>query len=277
MRYLITGGTGFIGSALVKRLYDKENEIRVLARNDSGLATLKYKYPKIKIFAGSVADEQVVRLVMRGVDGVFHLAGFKHTVLAEENVTECARTNILGANNILNESVVDDTAFVLGVSTDKASQIAGVYGSSKWFMERMFQEYQERWKDCRYRIVRFGNVMYSTGSVMCKWKESLQAGRTVTITDPNATRFFWTVEDAVDLMFDCLDNATDAKPYGRKMKAMRMGDVLSAMCQKYGNGQVLTREIGLQAGENLHEKIFETGEDSSQAERYTEEEIFYLV
>lgn len=104
----------------------------------------------------------------------------------------------------------------------------------------------------------------------------MQKDEIITITDPNATRFFWTVKQAVDLIFECLDKATDAKPYACSMKAIRMGDLLAAMLIKYPSFSH-TNIIGLQPGENMHEIIDENGPDSSQVERFTQEEIMLMI
>jgi UDP-N-acetylglucosamine 4,6-dehydratase/5-epimerase len=154
--------------------------------------------------------------------------------------------------------------FILGISTDKAAQVSGVYGASKLLHERLFTDYERMNPGTKYRTVRYGNVLYSTGSVLCKWKDRLQNDEEVIITDPEATRFYWTVDQAIDLIFDCLNNAEDSKPYVPEMKSM------SGETHK-------VKTIGLQPGENLHEMIVEDGPDSSEVERFTIEEIMELV
>ena len=133
--------------------------------------------------------------------------------------------------------------------------------------------------DVDYRIVRYGNVLYSTGSVLCKWKELIENNQALIVTEPSATRFFWSVDQALDLIYDCLNNAKDSSPYVPTMKAMSIENLLEAMYVKYmpegGSRQV--KVIGLQPGENLHERILEDGPDSSQVEQYTVEEILPLI
>jgi UDP-N-acetylglucosamine 4,6-dehydratase/UDP-glucose 4-epimerase len=116
--------------------------------------------------------------------------------------------------------LVTQPEFILGVSTDKAAKVAGVYGASKLLMERLFGQFGILNKNTEYRIVRYGNVLYSTGSVLCKWKDLLEQGKEVIVTDGDATRFFWTVDQAVDLIFDCLENATDWQPHITDMKSI---------------------------------------------------------
>ena len=272
MRYLITGGSGFLGQELIKRL---DGHIRVLARNEGNLVALKEKYPDIEIMLGDVGDSYICSRAMEGIDGVFHLAAMKHVGLAEENVREAINSNIPLA--LLEATRIYKPQFIIGISTDKAASRKGVYGTTKFLMERLFAEYEIVNPDTKYRIVRYGNVIYSTGSVLCKWKDKLEKGQDITITDRNATRFFWTVKQAVDLIFEALEKGTDARPYATSMKAIKMDDLLSAMISKYASQPLAVNEIGLQPGENLHEVITEDGPDSSQVERFTHKEIMEMI
>lgn len=274
MKYLVTGGSGFLGNELIKRL---DGEVRVLARNEGNLVALKEKFPHIEVMLGDVADPYVCDRAMQGVDGVFHLAAMKHVGLAEENVREAIQSNIPLA--LLEATRKYKPKFIIGISTDKAASRKGVYGSTKFLMERLFAEYEKLNLDTKYRIVRYGNVIYSTGSVLCKWKERLEKNEKITITDPNATRFFWTVEQAVDLVFECLEKAENSKPYACSMKSIRMGDLMEAMIQKYAMraDAPMIEVIGLQPGENMHEIITEDGPDSSQVDRFTMEEITAMI
>lgn len=277
-RYLVTGGTGFLGNALIDRIIHQGGLVRVLARNEGKLIELKERHPAVEVFPGDVSDRFEVAQAMRDVDGVFHLAASKHVGLAETYVRETIKVNTLGSLNILEESLNLPLDFVLGISTDKAAQVVGVYGASKLLMERLFDQYERLNPDCKYRIVRYGNVLYSTGSVLCKWRDLIQAGKGVVVTEPTATRFFWSVEQAVDLIFDCMENATDTKPYCPIMKSMSVESLLQAMIEKYGNGQTIpVKVIGLQPGENMHEKVLEQGPYSSEVEQFTIEEIKELI
>jgi UDP-N-acetylglucosamine 4,6-dehydratase/UDP-glucose 4-epimerase len=166
--------------------------------------------------------------------------------------------------------------FIIGISTDKAAQVNGTYGATKFLMEKLFSDYEANYPAIKYRIVRYGNVLYSTGSVLCKWKDLLQDHKEVTVTDLDASRFFWTREQAIDLIFDCLDKAVDSSPYCPEMKSIRIGDLLEAMQIKYGTASRI-KVIGLQPGENLHEKILEKGKFSNEVQQYTIKEIMELI
>ena len=263
-KYLITGGAGFLGGELIERILQQGGDVVTVSRNEGKLIELKSKYKD------------------RNLDihtGVFHLAAFKHVGLAETQGRECIKSNVIGSMNVLEEAVKNDVEFVIGISTDKAAQVTGTYGATKYLMERMFTQFEQDYPQTKFRIVRYGNVLYSTGSVLCIWKDKLQNGEEIIVTDPNATRYFLTLNQAVDLIFDCMENATNSEFHFPSMKSMSMGDLLDAMAEKYlPEGQELkVKTIGLQVGENLHEKISEDGLYSNAAEQFTKDEIKELI
>ena len=278
--YLVTGGAGFLGQELIARLEAAGcTNIVTMSRNEGKLVALKEKFPFVKIIPGDLSDPYCAEKAVQGVDAIFHLAAFKHVGLAEQNVRECVLGNVTGTSNILELTRKYPIDFILGISTDKAAQVSGVYGATKLLHERLFSDYEKINPTTKYRTVRYGNVLYSTGSVLCKWKDRLQNDEELIITEPEATRFYWTVDQAIDLIFDCLDQAQDSKPYVPEMKSMSVGDLLEAMIRKYlPEGNVpKVKTIGLQPGENFHEVIIEGGLNSSEVERFTIEEIMELV
>lgn len=278
--YLVTGGAGFLGQELIARLEAAGcTNVVTISRNEGKLIALKEKFPFVKIIPGDISDPYCAEKAVQGVDAIFHLAAFKHVGLAEENVRECVLGNVMGTMNLLELTRKYPIEFMLGISTDKAAQVSGVYGATKLLHERLFTDYERMNPNTTYRTVRYGNVLYSTGSVLCKWKDRLQNDEEVIITDPEATRFYWTVDQAIDLIFDCLANAQDSKPYVPEMKSMSVGDLLEAMIRKYlPEGNIpKVKTIGLQPGENVHEVIVEGGPNSSQVDRFTIEEIMELV
>jgi FlaA1/EpsC-like NDP-sugar epimerase len=277
--YLVTGGSGFLGVPLCERILARGGRVRTLARDEGKLIDLKQRFPDIEILTGDISDKFEVKQAMHGVHGVFHLAASKHVGLAEKQVRECIKTNTIGSLYILEESLVTKPEFVLSISTDKAAQVSGVYGATKLLMERLHTQFERINTDTKYRIVRYGNVLYSTGSVLCKWKELLQSGKKVIVTDTNATRFFWSVEQALDLIEDCMRNAVDTSAHCPHMRSMSIGDLLTAMAEKYlpDGHDLQIKTIGLQPGENLHEKVMEEGPYSNECERYTIEEIKELI
>jgi len=269
---LVTGATGFLGNELMKNL---KGDIRVLSRNEGKLIELKTKYPNIEIMTGCISDELICKKALIGVDKVYHLAAFKHVGQAEEQPYQCTNSNVIGTINLLKHFEGKD---FIAISTDKAAQVSGIYGASKLLMEGVIQEFEQINKDINYRIVRYGNVLYSTGSVLCKWKDAILNGKNIIVTDLSATRYFWTVKEAIQLIFDCEKYAKDSTPYCPQMKSMSIGDLLSAMILKYSEGKMgEIKEIGLQVGENKHEKITKDGLSSADAEKFTIKEITELI
>jgi UDP-N-acetylglucosamine 4,6-dehydratase/UDP-glucose 4-epimerase len=276
---LVTGGSGFLGVPLVESLLAKGARVRLLARDEGKLIEVKSQFPSVEILTGDVSDKFEIRQAMKDVNAVFHLAASKHVGIAEKQVRECIKSNTIGSLYILEQSLEQPIDFIIGISTDKAAQVAGVYGASKLLMERLFAQFEELNPNTSYRIVRYGNVLYSTGSVLCKWKQLLQEDKEVIVTSADATRFFWTVDQAIDLIFDCLENASNSRPYVPAMKSIKIDDLLEAMAQKYlpVNGILKVKTIGIQPGENLHEKVLEAGPYSNECEQYTIEEIKELI
>ncbi len=270
--YLLTGGSGYLGRELVKRLTQLGcDNLLVLSKDENSLLELKEKFPQVEVVVGDISDKNTCEKVCNGVDGIFHLAAFKHVSLAENNVRECIESNINGSINLLDCTLKYKPDFIIGISTDKASCPTGVYGMTKFFMEKLFAEYERYNKDTNYRLVRFGNIWNSTGSLATIWIPKMKNGKEICVTDPNATRFFWTVDEAIDLIFNCLNKADDSTPYTPVMKAVSLQTVVEACQEVYGKCPV--KVIGLREGEKLHEKIVDSGLDSSKAEQYTKEEF----
>lgn len=278
-KYLVTGGSGFLGGELIERILDEGGEVITVARNEGQLIKLKQKFPTVDIQTGDINNKYSVHRVMKGVTGVFHLAAFKHVGMAETQSVECTSSNVIGSKNVLECGVEHGVEFMIGISTDKAAQVAGVYGASKLLMEKMFKQYEVDYPNIKFRLVRYGNVLYSTGSVLCKWRDLLRAGKEVIVTEPSATRFFWTLDQAVDLIYDCMRDATDCEIHFPSMKSMSIENLLEAMAEKYlPEGKKLQiKTIGLQPGENLHERILEEGPDSNEVDEFTIEEIKELI
>jgi FlaA1/EpsC-like NDP-sugar epimerase len=224
----------------------------------------------VEIVSGDIADPWVVQKAMDGAVEVYLLSAMKHVGLAEVDVKTCIDTNIVGCMNIIKESLLTCPEILMFISSDKSAQPAGVYGCSKKIGEKLIDEAGRMNKFTKYRTVRYGNVFGSTGSFITKWIPKMQAGQEIIITDPKASRFFWTVKEAVDLIFECIDKAVDSTPFVPKMKAVEMGVVLEACMEVYGKCPV--KVIGLQAGEN---KV-ETTDGivySDAVEQFTKEEF----
>jgi UDP-N-acetylglucosamine 4,6-dehydratase/5-epimerase len=274
-KVVVFGGSGFLGHALIERLLLKgHNNITAVARNEGGLVALKEKFPSVTIQVGDIADTWTVKKAMVAADEVYLLSALKHVGIAETDVRSCVETNIVGHMNVINESLITKPKVLMFISSDKAAQGTGVYGMSKKIGEKLMLEAEKINPDTMYRTVRYGNVLYSSGSVLCKWRDKMVRGEEVIVTDLYSTRFYWPVSEAVDLIFKAVE-ADNADPVITPMKSMMLCDLLEAMMEKYG--KVPVKVIGLQPGENMHEVIAEGIPDSFHSERFTKEEIFELI
>lgn len=270
-KVVVFGGSGYLGNALIERLISSGfTNILSVSRNEGQLVALKEKFPTIHIMAGDIADPWVVKKAMAGAFAVYLLSALKHVGIAETNVNSCVMTNIVGTMNVVNESFVVKPNLLMFISSDKAAQGTGVYGCSKKIGEKLFSEAEQVNQETMYRVIRYGNVWGSTGSIAVKWKDKMQRGEEVILTDPEASRFFWTVDEAVDLIFECIEKAEDSSPYIPKMKAVQMGTVLEACMDVWG--KVPVKVIGLQPGENKVETT-DGVTFSDQVEQFTKEEF----
>jgi FlaA1/EpsC-like NDP-sugar epimerase len=274
MKYLITGITGFLGTNLTRYLLKQNHEIIGISHSDKLTYEFKKEFPNVEIITGDICDRWTIRKAMKGVDGVFHLAALKNVDKSEIFAEAYCMTNIIGTLNVLKESMNIKPEFVILISTDKARQISSVYGATKFLGEKLFKEAGSINKDTKYRVVVYGNVLYSTGSVLCKWKEKMEKGEKIQVTDTNMTRFYWTVDQAIEHIFECISNAKDSTPYIPKMKSIKMKDLIDAMMIKYG--RVELEIIGNRGGENIHETLG-NGIWSNTVESYTIKEILKLI
>lgn len=270
-RITIFGGSGFLGTALIEHLikFGADN-ILAVARNESALVSLKERFPKILIMVGDIADPWTVKKAMRGATEVYLLSALKHVGIAEKDVKSCASTNVMGTLNVINESLESKPKILVFISSDKAAQPTGIYGCSKKLGEGLMAEAEKINPDTAYRVVRYGNVLGSSGSFITKWKPKMERGEEIILTDPEASRFFWTVDEAVKLIFECIFKAKDATPYIPKMKAVKMGTVLEACMEVYGKSPV--KIIGLEPGENKVETT-DGVTFSDQVEQFSKQEF----
>lgn len=279
--FVVTGGYGFLGSNLIADIIDKGGIVKTIGKDVNKMLALKHLYcDSIEIFLGDIKNiNDVIPLITKEVIGVFHLASFKYVCDAEKKVVECINSNIIGTMNVLEISAKCGVEFVMGVTGAAAVQVSGTYGATKMLNEKLFFNYQKEYLNTKFRILRYGNILYSTGSVLCKWKDLIGRGETVMITDGDASRFFSTIEEAVQLIYECVDQSVDFKPYIPKLKAISINNLLNAMIIKYkpNDVDIKINKIGMQVGENKYEKTDENGLNSSESEQFTLEEILKII
>jgi len=250
---LLTGGSGYLAKALIPRLIGAE-KITCVARNEGKLLEIKQQF-NVEILTGDISDRGFVERIMKGQNCIFHLAGFKHLPLAEQQSQECINTNVIGSKNILDASLYSEPDFIIGISSDKAYNPVSCYGMTKRLMEYLFAQYQriKGTSKTEYRIVRYGNVLGSTGSVIPVWHKQGQAKENIKLTG-NFTRFFFSVDDAVNTLFDCLNKSKDATPFIPNMKAISVHSLAEIFTEHY---KVSIDFIGNRGGEKINEEIAE--------------------
>ena len=255
---LVTGGTGSLGRALLARLVGTVRELRVLSRDEAKQADLKAQYPSVAFMLGDVRDARACAKAVRGVDVVVHAASLKYVDESERQPTEYALTNVVGTINLLHAALAERTVkAVVGISTDKAAAPINTYGLTKGLLEKLFVEASQvpslalGTEPTRFVVCRYGNVLGSRGSVVLRWAEARRRGETISVTDPAMTRFFFTVDDAVDLVGAAL-GARSGTIVSKAMPSTTVGALAAAMAQGSLSG---IKVVGRRPGEKEHEDL----------------------
>jgi UDP-glucose 4-epimerase len=266
---LITGGTGSFGNAVLTRFLDSDiKEIRIFSRDEKKQDDMRrhYNSSKIKFYIGDVRDANSIDRVMHGVDFVFHAAALKQVPSCEFFPVEAVKTNILGTDNVLQAAEKYGVRRVVVLSTDKAAYPINAMGMSKALMEKVMVA-RSRSNDASKQIfcgTRYGNVMASRGSVIPLFVEQIKAGKPLTITDPNMTRFMMTLEDAVDLVLYAFSHGQPGDIFVQKAPAATIETLAKALLELYKSTSEI-KIIGTRHGEKLYETLVNR-EDMVKAE-----------
>jgi UDP-N-acetylglucosamine 4,6-dehydratase len=257
---LITGGTGSFGKAFVSTVLRRFQPRRLiifsrdeLKQHQMAQELSPEEHPALRYFIGDVRDPDRLRRAMRGVDYVVHAAAMKHVPIAEYNPFECIRTNVNGAENVIDASIDCKVKRVIALSTDKAANPINLYGATKLASDKGFiaANHLAGEGGTRFSVVRYGNVIGSRGSVVETFGKLLEAGATeLPITDKRMTRFWITLRQGVDCVLDRLERMAGGELFIPKIPSMRMIDLASALAP-----QVAQREVGIRPGEKLHEVL----------------------
>jgi UDP-glucose 4-epimerase len=267
---LITGGTGSFGNAVLKRFLDTDvKEIRIFSRDEKKQDDMRHalQSPKVKFYIGDVRDMRSVDDAMNGVDFIFHAAALKQVPSCEFFPIQAVRTNVFGTENVLNSAISHGVKRVVVLSTDKAAYPINAMGISKAMMEKVaIAKARSLGENPQTTIccTRYGNVMASRGSVIPLWIDQIQAGKEITVTDPNMTRFMMTLDDAVDLVLYAFQHGQSGDLFVQKAPAATL-DVLAKALTVLYNSNVNIRTIGTRHGEKLYETLV-TREEMSKAE-----------
>jgi UDP-N-acetylglucosamine 4,6-dehydratase/5-epimerase len=256
---MITGGTGSFGGAVLARfLGTNVREIRIFSRDEKKQEDLRLSLQngKLKFFIGDVRNYSSIYEAMRGVDYVFHAAALKQVPSCEFYPMEAVRTNILGAENVMNAAIANGVKRVIVLSTDKAVYPINAMGLSKALMEKLMVAKARQFADSGTLLcaTRYGNVMASRGSVIPLFAQQIRAGKAVTVTDPSMTRFLMSLEDSVDLVLFAFNNAQQGDIFVQQSPASTVGDLATAMMHVF-NRKVPLQVIGTRHGEKLFETL----------------------
>ena len=265
---LITGGTGSYGNAVLKRFLNTEiKEIRIFSRDEKKQDDMRrfYNNSKIKYYIGDVRQLRSVQEAMRGVDYVFHAAALKQVPSCEFFPMEAVKTNIMGTDNVLTAAIAEGVKKVVCLSTDKAAYPINAMGISKAMMERVFVAKSRTTDKTVICGTRYGNVMCSRGSVIPLFIEQLKAGKPLTITEPNMTRFLMSLEEAVDLVLFAFKNGQAGDIMVQKAPACTIDTLAHAVSDIFAEGQADIHYIGIRHGEKMYETLL-TREEYIHAE-----------
>jgi UDP-glucose 4-epimerase len=266
---LITGGTGSFGNAVLKRFLDSDiREIRIFSRDEKKQDDMRHELQtdKVKFYIGDVRDKRSVDGVMAGVDYIFHAAALKQVPSCEFFPMQAVRTNILGAENVLDSAIEHGVKRIIVLSTDKACYPINAMGISKAMMEKVaIAKGRALGENAKTTIcaTRYGNVMASRGSVIPLWIDQIKTKKEITVTDPNMTRFMMTLDDAVDLVLYAFSNGHNGDLFIQKAPAATLETLAAALKELYQN-DVPVRTIGTRHGEKLYESLV-TREEMAKA------------
>lgn len=285
-RILVTGGTGSIGSVIVKELLKyNPKQIRVYSRDETKqfhfMHELGVPLSLVNFLIGDIRDEKRLNLAMENIDVVFHAAALKHVSSCERNPFEALKTNVQGTQNVIDCAYANGVDKVVMVSTDKATDPTNVMGCTKLLAEKLILAsflYKGN-KKTKFCCVRFGNVLGSRGSVVPLFIDQIKQGKPITITDPKMTRFIMFISEAVQLAFKAVSQMRNREIFVLKMPVVNLKDLATAVVQAYEekNGvkvKVPTKIIGKKEGERIHEKLL-TGEESEIA--LESDEMFIIL
>jgi UDP-N-acetylglucosamine 4,6-dehydratase len=266
-KILVTGGTGSIGSEIVRRLIKyNPNVIRIFSRDETKQFELGQELgnlENIRFLIGDIRDKERLNRAFEGIDIIFHAAAMKHVPACEYNPFEAVQTNVIGTQNVIDAALNAGVEKVITISTDKAASPFNTMGVTKLLAEKLTIDAHNYKGDRRtvFSCVRFGNVMRSRGSVIPLFEKQIQKGGPITVTDPEMTRFMMTIPQAVDLVFKATKMARGGEIFIFKMPVVKLKDLAMTMIEKFApeygyiNENIEIKVIGIRKGEKMHEKL----------------------
>lgn len=261
----ITGGTGSFGTTMVREVLSRSAaEVRVFSRDEAKQDALRHSIndDRVRFYIGDTREMQSVRSAIKGSDFVFHAAALKQVPSAEFFPLEAVKTNILGSANVLQASIESEVSSIVCLSTDKAVYPINAMGQSKAMMEKtaIAAARESLGSATRISVTRYGNVMYSRGSVIPLFISQLKQGASITVTDPNMTRFLMSLRQSVELVVYAMEQGNSGDLFVRKAPAATIGDLASAISELMGIEAKPPKQIGFRHGEKLYESLLSTEE-----------------
>ena len=257
---LITGGTGSFGNAVLRRFLDTDiKEIRIFSRDEKKQDDMRKRYnnPKLKFYLGDVRDVNSVKDAIRGVDYIFHAAALKQVPSCEFYPMQAVQTNIIGTENVLNAAIDAGVKKIIVLSTDKAVYPINAMGVSKAMMERVAVAKSRNLDDNETMIActRYGNVMASRGSVIPLFIEQIRENKSITITNPEMTRFMMSLDEAVELVLFAFENGKNGDIFVQKAPAATIELLANTLKNMLGKPEHEVKIIGTRHGEKLYETL----------------------
>jgi UDP-N-acetylglucosamine 4,6-dehydratase len=263
---LITGGTGSWGNELVNCLLTKygPKEIRIYSRGEHRQVEMKRKFgshKNLKFIIGDVRDKNILKLSMKNVDYVFHLAALKHVPICEENTWEAVLTNIYGTQNVIESAIDCGVKKVVDISTDKAVDPFNLYGMTKACGEKMVVNAGFNYVcDTKFVCIRGGNVIGTNGSVIPLFKKQILEDNCITITDPQMTRYLMSTKQAIELVIEAVLRSLGGEIFVMRMPATTVQIIADSMRVLFGNSTTKEIVTGCRPGEKLHESLVSKNE-----------------
>ena len=270
---LITGGTGSFGKAFVRYALDNlnPNRIAILSRDELKQSEMRAELgddQRLRWFLGDIRDRDRLHRALNGIDYVVHAAALKQVDTAEYNPFEFVKTNILGSQNVIDACIDAGVKKVVALSTDKASSPINLYGATKLTADKLFiaANHYSHLQETRLAVVRYGNVMGSRGSVVPYFRKLVEAGEPLPITDERMTRFWITIDQAVQFVIESFDAMNGGELYVPRIPSMKLTDLVEAIAPGHP-----TFTTGIRPGEKLHEEMISPDDSHrtvSQPDRY---------
>lgn len=267
---LITGGTGSFGRAFVRNLLKNKFPLRkivIFSRDELKQSEMSQdlsvdRFPNLRYFLGDVRDKERLKYAVKDIDIVVHAAALKQVPASEYNPFEFIKTNIMGAQNIIETCIDANVSNVIALSTDKASSPVNLYGATKLCSDKLFTSAQNiiGKKKLIFSVVRYGNVMFSRGSIIPKLLKEQKLGY-FSITDPNMTRFNITLNQSINFVINCLKEQCGGEIFVPKLPSYRLMDLCKAIDQK-----CKIKLIGIRPGEKIHEELISSLESRNTIE-----------